>query len=153
MAEVKIAIGGREFEVACRSGEEHFLKSAAAMLDNEAAALNKALGRMPESRMLLMAGLMLADKTASLEDQLKNGTKAGEDPAVAKRAQKAENQLGKAQAALAEAKAQLAEAEAALAKKEEAAGLAQETSEAAVEMMNRMVSNAEAAAEDMKKAG
>jgi len=71
MAEVKIEIGGRTFEVACRRGEEHFLKSAAAMLDNEAAALNDALGRMPETRMLLMAGLMLADKTASLEDQLR----------------------------------------------------------------------------------
>ncbi|MCP5075906.1 MAG: cell division protein ZapA [Rhodobacteraceae bacterium] len=153
MAEVKVAIGGREFEVACRSGEEHFLKSAAAMLDNEAAALNEALGRMPESRMLLMAGLMLADKTASLEDQLKNGVEKVADPAVAKRAQKAENQLDKAQAALAEAKAQLAEAEGKLAKKDEAARLAQDARKAAVEAMNRMVSKAEAAADGMKKAG
>ena len=55
MAEVKVTIGGREFEVACRDGEEHFLQSAAGMLDNEAGALNEALGRMPETRMLLMA--------------------------------------------------------------------------------------------------
>ena len=71
MADITIAIGGREFEVACKDGEEHFLHSAASMLDVEASALNDALGRMPETRMLLMAGLMLADKTASLEDQLK----------------------------------------------------------------------------------
>ena len=54
MADVKINIGGREFEVACREGEEHFLHSAAGMLDNEAGALNEALGRMPETRMLLI---------------------------------------------------------------------------------------------------
>ncbi|KAB7616055.1 cell division protein ZapA [Amylibacter sp. SFDW26] len=70
MPEIKIHIGGREFEVVCKEGEEDFLHAAAAMLDVEADALNTAMGRIPESRMLLMSGLMLADKTASLEDQL-----------------------------------------------------------------------------------
>ncbi|WP_114284467.1 cell division protein ZapA [Candidatus Halocynthiibacter alkanivorans] len=70
MPEIKISIGGREFEVACQGGEEHFLKSAAAMLDSEAAVLAAQIGRLPEVRMLLMAGLMLADKTAGMEDQL-----------------------------------------------------------------------------------
>ncbi|WP_343082140.1 cell division protein ZapA [Ostreiculturibacter nitratireducens] len=71
MPEVKISIGGREFDVACQDGEEHFLHAAAKMLDNEASGLVSNIGRMPESRMLLMAGLMLADKTAALEDQLR----------------------------------------------------------------------------------
>lgn len=70
MPQVEIAIGGRTFEVACQDGEEHFLHSAAAMLDKEAAHLADQIGRMPESRMLLMTGLMLADKTAGLEDKL-----------------------------------------------------------------------------------
>lgn len=71
MPQVEIAIGGRTFEVACQEGEEHFLHSAAAMLDTEAAHLSEQIGRMPEARMLLMAGLMLADKTAGLEDKLR----------------------------------------------------------------------------------
>lgn len=71
MPELKISIGGRDFEVACQAGEEHFLRSAAGMLDAEAAVLARQIGRIPESRMLLMAGLMLADKTAGLEDQLR----------------------------------------------------------------------------------
>jgi len=71
MPEVKISIGGREFEVACQTGEEHYLKTAASFLDTEASVLNSQIGRMPESRMLLMSGLMLADKTAGLEDQLR----------------------------------------------------------------------------------
>ena len=71
MPEVRISIGGRDFDVACQEGEEHFLHAAANLLDTEATALLNQIGRMPEPRMLLMAGLMLADKTAGLDDQLK----------------------------------------------------------------------------------
>ena len=70
MPQVEILIGGRSFEVACQPGEEPYLLSAARMLDTEANALSAQIGRMPEARMLLMAGLMLADKTAGLEDRL-----------------------------------------------------------------------------------
>lgn len=70
MPQVEITVGGRSFEVACQPGEEAFLRSAAEMLDTEASALSTQIGRMPEARMLLMAGLMLADKTAGLEDRL-----------------------------------------------------------------------------------
>ncbi|MGY3437096.1 MULTISPECIES: cell division protein ZapA [unclassified Marinovum] len=71
MPEVSISIGGRSFDVACQPGEEHFLHSAAAMLDTEAKVLSDQIGRLPEGRMLLMAGLMLADKTAGLEDKVR----------------------------------------------------------------------------------
>jgi len=71
MPEVEIMIGGRSFEVSCQEGEEHYLQSAAQMLDNEASVLTEQIGRLPEARMLLMAGLMLADKTAGVEDKLR----------------------------------------------------------------------------------
>lgn len=70
MPEVTIEIGGRNFSVACQEGEEHFLMSAAKLLDNESTTLGAALGRMPEAQMLLMSGLMLADKTSGLEERL-----------------------------------------------------------------------------------
>jgi len=76
MPQVEIMIGGRSFEVACQDGEEPFLTSAAAMLDAEAQALSSQIGRMPEGRMLLMAGLMLADKTAGLEERLRDAEAA-----------------------------------------------------------------------------
>ena len=69
MPDIEISIGGRNFTVSCQPGEEHFLRGAAAMLDAEAAPLVAQMGRLPESRMLLMAGLMLADKTAAIEDE------------------------------------------------------------------------------------
>ncbi|PTX56215.1 cell division protein ZapA [Litoreibacter ponti] len=71
MPEINIEIGGRTFQVACQTGEEHFLQTAARLLDNEASVLAEQIGRMPETRMLLMAGLMLADKTAGLEEELR----------------------------------------------------------------------------------
>lgn len=71
MPEVTIHIGGRGFDVSCRDGEEPFLHAAAKMLDDEAQVLSDQIGRMPEARMLLMAGLLLADKTAATEDKVK----------------------------------------------------------------------------------
>ncbi|MFN3211217.1 MAG: cell division protein ZapA [Roseovarius sp.] len=71
MPEVEIEIGGRTFEVACQEGEEHYLHAAARMLDEEASVLSAQIGRIPEPRMLLMAGLMLADKTAGVQDKLR----------------------------------------------------------------------------------
>ena len=69
MPELEITIGGRSFFVSCRAGEEHFLNAAAGMLDSEAQPILTQLGRLPEARMLLMTGLMLADRTASVEDE------------------------------------------------------------------------------------
>lgn len=71
MPETEIKIGGRKFMVSCQEGEEHFLQSAAKLLDAEATVLTAQIGRIPEPRMLLMAGLMLADKTAGLEEKLR----------------------------------------------------------------------------------
>lgn len=71
MPELEINIGGRTFEVACQEGEEHYLQSAAEMLNVEAQSLISQTGRIPEARMLLMSGLMLADRTAGVEDRLK----------------------------------------------------------------------------------
>jgi cell division protein ZapA len=96
MAELKITIGGRDFEVSCQDGEEHFLRAAAELLDAEANTLMGAIGgRVPEARMLLMAGLMLADKTAGIEDQLRE----------------ARNRADAAEAALEEARANPARTE------------------------------------------
>lgn len=70
MPEIVLEIGGRSFELACDPGEEASLKMAAEMLAAEARRLEDAIGRVPESRMLLMAGLMLADRTKEIEASL-----------------------------------------------------------------------------------
>jgi cell division protein ZapA len=71
MPDLDVMIGGRAFQVSCQPGEEDFLRSAAGMLDAEAKPLVAQMGRIPEAKMLLMAGLLLADKAAAAEDELR----------------------------------------------------------------------------------
>lgn len=71
MPEETVRIGNRDYQVACQSGEERFLQNAARLLDAEATAVAGQVGRLPENRVLLMAGLMLADKSVGIEEQLR----------------------------------------------------------------------------------
>ena len=70
MPEVDISIGGKNFSVSCQIGEEQYLEAAAAALNAEAKKLGHQISKISDSRMLLMAGLMLADKTADMNDKL-----------------------------------------------------------------------------------
>ena len=79
MPEIQVNIGGRSFDVACAPGEEAHLQKAAKMLDTETEILTKHIGRLPEARMLLMAGLMLADRTSGLEERAKTAETALEE--------------------------------------------------------------------------
>ena len=71
MPEVTIKIGDRPFTVACPAGEESQLEAASTKLNAEAKVLLAHAGGMPESQMLLMAGLMLADRALALEEKVK----------------------------------------------------------------------------------
>ena len=69
MPEIRINVGDRSYTVACQAGEELHLQSAASLLDVEARTVLKSGQNVPEAQLLLMAGLMLADKAASDDDQ------------------------------------------------------------------------------------
>lgn len=69
MPTVDFTIGHKQYTLSCQEGEERLLRRAAAMLDAEARAILDQVGRVPEPRLLLLAGLMLADRTSSLEDR------------------------------------------------------------------------------------
>ncbi|HEY0275931.1 MAG TPA: cell division protein ZapA [Paenirhodobacter sp.] len=96
MPDLKITIGSRDFDVFCQPGEEHFLRTAATLLDAEANLVLGQIGRMPDMRLLLMAGLMVADKAAAMEDQLRD---------LRTRLSTAETQVAQAQKLLQEAQA------------------------------------------------
>jgi cell division protein ZapA len=70
MPELILEIGGRVFEVACEPGQEASLERAGSLLDAEAIRIGEA-GRSTEKRMLLIAGLMLADTMTAVQDQLR----------------------------------------------------------------------------------
>ncbi len=71
MPEIVVNVGGRPFTVACQEGQEGFLNAAADMLNTQSVALIDQIGQLPEARMLLMSGLMLADKTLAAEEELR----------------------------------------------------------------------------------
>jgi len=71
MPEVTIKNGQRPYTVNCPAGEEPQLQKAREALDAEASSLLAQVGRVPEAQMLLMSGLMLADRTLALEEKLK----------------------------------------------------------------------------------
>lgn len=66
MADLDIAIAGRNYRVACADGEEENLTEAARLVAAEAESLREQFGTrfaaLPETRMLLMASLMLGDR-------------------------------------------------------------------------------------------
>ncbi|MFD1883324.1 cell division protein ZapA [Paracoccus pacificus] len=69
MPEVNFTIGHKDYVLACQPGEERLLEKAATLLNGEAQQILEQAGRMPEQRLLLLAGLMLADRLTALEDR------------------------------------------------------------------------------------
>ena len=72
MPEVAINIGDKKFTVTCQPGEESALESAASLLNDEASYLVGEIGQLTEQKLLLMSGLMLADKMFSQTEKFKN---------------------------------------------------------------------------------
>ena len=70
MPEVAINIGDKKFTVTCQPGEESALEAAASLLNNEASFLVGEIGQLSEQKLLLMSGLMLADKMTSQSEKL-----------------------------------------------------------------------------------
>ena len=70
MPEVAINIGDKKFTVTCQPGEESALEAAASLLNVEASFLFSEIGHLSEQKLLLMSGLMLADKMTSQSEKL-----------------------------------------------------------------------------------
>ena len=79
MTELEISIGGRIFSVACDNEEQEKVKEAAALLNEEADSIQSQLGRLPESKMLLLSALMIADRLVDAETESKKFKEKSED--------------------------------------------------------------------------
>jgi cell division protein ZapA len=76
MAQIVITVGGREYAVTCRDGEEAHLRKLGALMDARAEEARAAVGGVNEARQLLLAGLLLAD-------ELQSGNSSAPTPAPA----------------------------------------------------------------------
>ena len=90
MPEVAINIGDKKFTVTCQPGEESALEAAASLLNDEASFLVSEIGQLSEQKLLLMSGLMLADKMTSQSEKLAKAERALEE-ALAKAKKLEEN--------------------------------------------------------------
>ena len=79
MTELEISIGGRIFSVACDNEEQEKVKEAAALINEEADSIQSQLGRLPESKMLLLSALMIADRLVDVETESKAFKEKSED--------------------------------------------------------------------------
>lgn len=62
MAKVRIEVGGRLYDVACRDGGEERLQMLSHIVDARAADVVRSLGPGNESRELVLTALLLADE-------------------------------------------------------------------------------------------
>lgn len=67
MPELDVRIAGRSYRVACAPGGEGALQAAADRLDAEASGLRAQLGQVPDLTLMLMSGLVLADRVSELQ--------------------------------------------------------------------------------------
>ena len=82
MGKVNVAIGGRSYALLCDDGEEAHITALAAHLQTKADALTAALGTMSEPRLLLMAGLQVADELSAVRSGRESGA-TGDGPRYA----------------------------------------------------------------------
>ena len=69
MAEVDITINGRSYRISCKDGEEERIKSLATLINNQVKKLSEKIGQLGEARMILLASLVLLDKSDEVEQE------------------------------------------------------------------------------------
>ena len=71
MASVNATIAGRQFRLACEDGEEEHLQSLAKDLDASIEELRQKFGEIGDTRLTVMAALMVADELAEAKRKIR----------------------------------------------------------------------------------
>ncbi|MCR6628955.1 MAG: cell division protein ZapA [Magnetospirillum sp.] len=71
MAVVNLTINGRVHEIACDDSQVARVTELGREVDSRAQSLLKQIGNVPDARLLVMVGLMLADELAEAREQLR----------------------------------------------------------------------------------
>jgi cell division protein ZapA len=71
MSQVSVTINGRQFRMACESGEEARLTHLAEDLDARIATLRARFGEIGDTRLTLMAALAVADELSEVKEKLR----------------------------------------------------------------------------------
>lgn len=83
MAEVNLNINGRNYGIACDSGQEKRVKDLGYYIDQRIKEISRAGAASNDSHLLILTALMLADEIFDLRDEMSElSEKAGESDAV-----------------------------------------------------------------------
>jgi len=70
MAQVTIDVNGRPYSVGCEDGQEGHLMDLARMFDRLVRQVSQDMGQLGETRLFLMAALLLADEMADTRGRM-----------------------------------------------------------------------------------
>jgi cell division protein ZapA len=79
MGQVAITINGRSYDIACDDGQEEHLSRLGLYLDQKVAELVTNVGQVGDARLMVMAGLLIADELADAYDELAEAKEAHQD--------------------------------------------------------------------------
>lgn len=77
MAQVTLRINGYAYTIGCHDGEEQHLMAMAREVDKRIETIRSSAGQSGESRMLVMASLLMADELHELQQKLAEAPAAG----------------------------------------------------------------------------
>lgn len=93
MSQVELVINGRSYNVTCDDGQEEHLEKLGGFLSSRVEELVASIGQVGEARLMLMAGLMVADELSDAygeleqirhdHEDLKKNIPGGDDNAAA----------------------------------------------------------------------
>jgi cell division protein ZapA len=70
MSTVNVEVNGHPFAVGCEDGQESHVRTLAAQFDRQVQEVSRAVGRVGDLRLFLMAALMTADELADVRARL-----------------------------------------------------------------------------------
>ena len=70
MSTVNVEVNGHPFAVGCEDGQEAHVKALAAQFDRQVQEVSRAVGRVGDLRLFLMAALMTADELTEVRARL-----------------------------------------------------------------------------------
>ncbi len=70
MAQVTVSINRREYRISCDEGEEEHLSELARFVDKRVGELVEAVGQIGDTRLMVMASLLIADELADANGEI-----------------------------------------------------------------------------------
>lgn len=70
MAQVTLSVNGRPYVVGCEDGQEAHLTELARLFDEQVRQVSQEVGQLGETRLFLMAALLLADELSDLRGRV-----------------------------------------------------------------------------------